>query len=577
MIDQLYPIQPQGISSPTAPRRLPSSWLWVTRGLWGAIFLLMLILNAAAIVAHIERNASGVGGGAAGLKASRNEFGAWTLAVDELGPAAHAGIQMHEVLLAIDGVKLATDAAYQQVNRQLYGNIGDPLTLTIQARDGTVREVTVELVAEDLLHIWRRFRVPLELTGPYLPGLEAFLLAGYLLTSLLIFWRRSDDWLALYLTVTLVLITPQLSYSWYYLGQTAAYWDVIFRVIVAVAVALTLPNFYLLPNGQFVPRWSFLLVAIWVVWSMVTELFPNMPFSIYQTSGAAQLMVWLGWFATGMLAQVYRYRYEATPIEKQQIKWVAFGLTVAVFVNLGWTLAFELFPILSHAGQPHQLMWWIGRPIYVVGMMTLPISFGIAVFRYRLWDIDDLINRTLVYGTLTAVIVGVYVIVVAVFDALFSSEGQVVSQIIALTLDLIIFEPLRDRLQAGVDRLMFGASEDLPTVIARLGQRLAAVDGPDDVLSTIVETLADVLDLPFVAISLTEGETFRIAAASGAYTPAHFSVPLVYQRQTVGQLLLSAREVGAIFKPNEWEVIENVAYHVSAAVHDVLLERELHK
>jgi hypothetical protein len=134
----------------------------------------------------------------------------------------------------------------------------------------------------------------------------------------------------------------------------------------------------LLPNGVFVPRWTAVLAFVWVVWSVATELFPTARFSLYLTPGPTQLLVWLGWFATGMLAQVYRYRYEATPTERQQIKWVAFGLSVAVVVNLGWTLAFELLPALSHVGQPHQWMWLVGRTVYVLGMMTLPISFGIA-------------------------------------------------------------------------------------------------------------------------------------------------------------------------------------------------------
>ncbi len=576
MIDHLYPVEPEGISSLTSPRRLPGLWLWTTRGLWVAIFLLMTTLNVAAIVAHVERNASGVGGGTAGVRATRNAQGAWMLTVDPAGPAAQAGLATGDLLLAVNGVEVAPDATFRRLNLQLHGNIGDPLTLTVASHDGTQRAQTVTLIEEDLLTIWRRFRVPLGMTGAYLPSLEAFLLAGYLLTSLLIFLRRSDDWLALYLTGTLVLITPQLSYSWYYLAQTAEFWEPVLRVIIAVAVALTLPNFYLLPNGRFVPRWTVLAALAWVGWSVTTELFPTAPFSIYLTAGATQLLVWLGWFATGMLAQVYRFRYEATPTERQQIKWVAFGLTIAVVVNLGWTLAFELFPGLSHAGQPHQLMWWIGRPIYVLGMMLLPISFGIAVLRYRLWDIDNLINRTLVYGTLTLVVVLVYVVVVAIFDVLFNSEGQVISQIIALTLDLIIFEPLRDRLQAAVDRLMFGESEDLPTVMARLGRRLGAAADADAVLPAIVETLADALDLPYVAIALPEGNGFRIAAASGEHVRAHFTWPLVYQRQPVGQLLLAPRAVGEPFKPNEWKVIEGAAYHVSAAVHDLLLDRALH-
>jgi hypothetical protein len=574
MTAQPYPVQSTGVSV-IPPRRLPGFWRWLTRVLWGAVFLCMVGLNGAAIVAHVERNASGMDGGAAGLKAVFVAGHGWVLTVDASGPAAQAGIRSGDQLLAVDGVEITPDATFQAVNRHFFGKIGAPLTLTVERGHDTVGEETVTLVEEDVLHIWRRFRVPLGIRGDYLPALEAALLVGYLLTSALIFWRRSDDWLALYLTITLVLITPQLSYSWYYLGLTAAYWEVVFRLIIAIAVALTLPNFYLLPNGKFVPRWTFLPTIAWVIFSISTELFPASSFSIYNWSGAEQLGVWLGWYATGMLAQIYRYRYEATPTERQQIKWVGFGLTVAVIVNLGWTLAFELFPVLSHAGEPHRWMWLIGRPVYVLGMMVLPISFGIAVFRYRLWDIDNLINRTLVYGTLTAVIVGVYIVVVSIFDVLFSSNGQVLSQIAAIALDLIIFEPLRDRLQRGVDHLMFGESDDLPAVVARLGQRLSMASGPEVVLPLIVETVAESLKLPYVAITLAEGDSFHLAAAYGTPLAAYFTWPLVYQRQTVGQLILAQRAAGEPFKPAEWQLIESLAYQVSAAVHDLLLENKL--
>ena len=575
MIDQLYPLQPGGISSPVSPRRLPGAWLWATRIVWVAIFLVMVVLNGAAIVAHIERNASGISGGAAGVRAVLVAENRWVLSVDSAGPAAMAGIQSGDLLLAVNGEAVASAASHKEVNRLFFGAVGESLDLTIQSEDGEVQERTVTLVEEDVLKIWRRFRVPLDITNGYLVALEAVLLAVYLLMSLLIFWRRSDDWLALYLTVTLVLITPQMSYSWYYLSLTAAHWDTTLRFILAVAVALTLPNFYLLPNGQFVPRWAIIPTLIWVVWSIGTELLPTARFSIYRAPGATQLLVWLAWFATGLLAQIYRYRYESTPTERQQIKWVSFGLSVAVIANLGWTLAFELFPVLSHAGQPHQWMWFIGRTVYVLGMMTLPIAFGIAVFRYRLWDIDNLINRTLVYGTLTAVIVGVYVVVVTIFDTIFAG-GQVISQIIALSLDLIIFDPLRERLQKGVDRLMFGETEDLPTVISKLGQRLGAAAGPDEVLPSIVEILAESLHLPYVAITLADGDSFRVAAESGTPIQGYFAWPLVYQRQSVGQLILAPRSVGEALKPTDLQVIEQVAYHVSVAVHDLLLDHELH-
>jgi hypothetical protein len=574
-------------------------WLWVTRVLWVIIFLGMTLLNIAAIVAHFDRVNSGISGGAAGLRA---EFGAqgWTLRVDPGGPAAAAGMVTGDVLVAVDGEAFDAETSFEEVNRPFFGAIGDARTFTVMGQDGTMREVELALTEETSLQIWRRFRVPLDVPGYYLPTLEAILLAVYLLICALIFLRRSDDWLAFYLTVTLVLITPQMSYSWYYLSLTAAIWDNVFPLLIAVAVALTLPNFYIMPNGRFVPHAAIFLAAVWVVWSVTMELFPNAPFSIYRTSGATQLLVWLAWFATGMAAQVHRFRKEATPTERQQIKWVAFGLTAAVIANLGWTLAFELFPALNHNGEPQRLMWLVGRTVYVTGMMVLPISFGIAVFRYRLWEIDNLINRTLVYGTLTLVIVAIYAVVVTIFDMLFSAEGQIVSQVLAVTLNLIIFEPLRDRLQTLVDRLMFGEAEDLPTLVGHLGKRLSGVSGPDEVLPAIVETLAKSLDLPYVAIALPEGSTsllplpsgntvlnslpvnslsdgdsFRVAAAHGDYRAIHFRWPLVYQRRAVGQLLLAPRVEGTSFQQTEWGVIEGVSHHISAAVYALLLQRAL--
>jgi hypothetical protein len=421
--------------------------------------------------------------------------------------------------------------------------------------------------------------VPLGIDNGYLPALEALLLAGYLLTSALIFWRRTDDWLALYLTLTLVLITPQLSYSWYYLGLTAPYWQNIFRVIIAAGITLTLPNFYLLPNGRFVPRITLLLAILWLFFSLLTELFRPSPRGFYHLAGALQLLIWLAWFATGMLAQAYRYRRRATAIEQQQIKWVGFGLSIAALVNLTWILAFELFPALNQPGPVHEWMWYIGRTVYVLGMMMLPIAFGIAVFRYRLWDIDNLINRTLVYGTLTAIIVGVYIVVISILNVFFTANGQLPNQIIAIALNLIIFAPLRERLQASVDRLMFGESVDLGVVTAQLGQRLAATLGPDAVLPVIVETIAAALKSPYVAISLPTGNTgeegFTPAAATGTPTPVSFTWPLVYCNQTVGQLILGPRRADQPYKAHEWEVVKNISYQVGPAVHDLLLEREL--
>jgi hypothetical protein len=318
VIEQAHPTQPSDIA-PTALRHLPRAWLWSARVLWLAIFAFMLVLNGAAIAAQLRQLNSG--GGAAGLKAQLNPAQGYILTVDPRGPAAQAGIQDGNLLLAINGMAIQPDMPYGEVNARLHGDIGAAMTLRVEGLGGEQKEYTLTLIEEDRLQIWRRFRVPFGLVGAYLPTIEGILLASYLLMSGMIFWRRSDDWLALYLSITLVLITPQLSYSWYFLSQSAAHWEGTLGLILAVAVAFTLPNFYLLPDGKFVPRWTIVIAAIWVVWCITMELFPEAPFSIYQQAGATQSLIWLGAFATGMLAQVYRYRYVATPMERQQIKW----------------------------------------------------------------------------------------------------------------------------------------------------------------------------------------------------------------------------------------------------------------
>lgn len=548
-------------------RRLQGHWLWSARAIWAALFALMLILNGAAIVAHLENNA--VGSGAAGLVVERTDDHAYTLRLNPQGPAARAGILEGDRLIAIEGVPIQADTPYQEVNRRLHGEIGSTLTITVQGANDVLRQHTLVLSEEH--QVWRRFRLPLGRVGIYFPLLEAVLLAAYLLTAMLLFWRRSDDWMALFLSATLVLITPQLSYSWYFLSQNYGLPDLLLNLLVSVGVAFTLLNFYLLPDGRFVPRWTLWLAILWVIWSFAIEFFPNAPFSIYGWSGAAQLLVWLGWFATGMLAQAYRYRYDANAEERQQIKWIAFGLTIAVLANLGWTLAFEIFPALNHPGTPNLLMWLGGRTLYVLGMMMLPIAFGIAVFRYRLWDIDSLINHTLVYSALTAIIVGIYVVVVTVVEVFFDSDGSM----FALALDLVLLDPLRERLQQGADRLMYGEQEDGATISARLRERLQCASGPEAELPTIAETLGEALSLPYVAIALAEGDAYRIAARYGDPVVATYTSPLVYQGRSVGQLILAPRRLGQSLTPADWEIVESIAHHASVTAHYTLLLNEL--
>jgi hypothetical protein len=166
------------------------------------------------------------------------------------------------------------------------------------------------------------------------------------------------------------------------------------------------------------------------------------------------------------------------------------------------------------------------------------LSIGVAVLRYRLYEIDLLINRTLVYGALSASVIGTYVLAVVGLGVLLQARGNLGVSLVATALVAILFQPLRSRFQRAVNRLMYGDRDDPSAVTSRLGRRIEATLDPEAVLPTVVETIAQVLKLPYAAILLKEGEGFRSAAAYGSPGAEPEALPPVYQREEIGHLVI---------------------------------------
>jgi hypothetical protein len=237
--------------------------------------------------------------------------------------------------------------------------------------------------------------------------------------------------------------------------------------------------------------------------------------------------------------------YRARGDERQQLKWflyapvpagVCFGFVLLEFVVVDFT---DLFAFSAPLNELSELMlsWGIYdymRSVGVFALLVVPVFTYIAILRYRLFDIDVVINRTLVYGTLSTCVVGIYVLTVAGLGVLFRAQGSLAVSLLATALVAVLFQPLRGRLQRGVNRLMYGERDDPYAVISRLGRRLEATLAPESVLPTIAETIAQALKLPYAAILLKDGDGFRAAAAYGSPTGEPKDLPLVYQREEIG-------------------------------------------
>jgi signal transduction histidine kinase len=224
---------------------------------------------------------------------------------------------------------------------------------------------------------------------------------------------------------------------------------------------------------------------------------------------------------------------------------------------------------------PYWENYYYIRSVPVFSVLFVPVFTYIAIVRYHLYDIDVVINRTLVYGSLSACVIGIYVLAVVALGALFQAQGNFAISLLATGLAAVLFQPLRNRLQRGVNRLMYGERDDPYAVISRLGRSLEATLAPEAVLPTVVQTIAQALKLPYAAILLKDDIGYRTTAAYGSPTAEPEALPLVYQREEIGRLEFSPRAPGEGFSDADRSLLEDLARQAEVAVHAVRLTSDL--
>lgn len=334
--------------------------------------------------------------------------------------------------------------------------------------------------------------------------------------------------------------------------------------------------FYLFPNGRFVPRWSMYAAALWMIFSVGRTFLKGSfldPFTwppLYNYSG------WIAFHLLALAAQVVRYRKYATSVERQQTKWFVYGLAFMVMGLILQSILENTKSLLEPEAADKAVKLAMGT-ISSLAAIMVPISIGVAMQRYRLWDIDYLINRTLLYIALSAGVIGIYMLVVGSFGVLLQTRsGNFLVSMLAAGLIAILVHPLRHGLQRIIDRMMYG-ERDLPfLVLSRLGQRLEVSLASQDVLPVVVETLALALKLPYVAVAIRDqDDSERIAASYGTHVEPVMYVPLVYRSGKVGVLQLSPRSPNEEFSTYEQNMLAELARQVGVAVHNVRITADL--
>ena len=318
-----------------------------------------------------------------------------------------------------------------------------------------------------------------ELVFTLLTALIWFVVAAIVLA------RKSDNWMVL-LIVAQAFTQGASGATNVFLGSHLI-WEVPSQFLGALNSMLLFAFLALFPSGRFAPRW--------LRWFLIPALLLALVTSFVQIP--VDFLYFLVVTTTLILAQIYRYSRVSTPLQCQQTKWVLFALAVVVVSQIASLLPVAFNPSLA---QPTSLYFVLMDPITNTLIALCAVAFAFAILRYRLYEVDVIIRRTLIYGSLTLILAGVYIAGVIGVQTLVNTiaphPGNETSPVLIVITTLLIaalFQPLRRRTQGFIDhrfyRSRYDAKKTLDTFGASLRSEVELGHLTDHLLATVEYTM----------------------------------------------------------------------------------------
>jgi uncharacterized membrane protein len=334
---------------------------------------------------------------------------------------------------------------------------------------------------------------------------------AFLACAWLILWRRSRDWFGLYLGLVLLLwangmgvfFSPPPDSPW--LATLTSYlswimWPGLFLLL------------YFFPSGHVTPRWArwfAALLGVLIVYGLIITILQVEPFSFIYAAPLIVICLLVGGFS-----QIYRYRH-AGPLERQQVKWVMLALLFYILTFITMLLLINVV----HIGDPSTstpsraliaslVILAIGNLAYI----ALPASMVLGMLRYRLWDVDVIIRRTLVYFALTLTLALVFLGTVTLLQRIFSAvSGQqsAVSVVVSTLLIAALFSPLRRRIQNDIDRRFFRKKYNAEQAIERFAAAARQQTDLDQLSAELLAVVSETMQPERVSLWLKPQEKKR--------------------------------------------------------------------
>ena len=323
----------------------------------------------------------------------------------------------------------------------------------------------------EVLHSWG---LSTQSYAAFMTGFAVVTVAVYWILGGLLIWRQGATRIGLSISLVLLVIPitlisdssnvyesiPGLLIPWVFLSALG-------RIFILLFI-------YLFPNGRIYPRWAIIPLGAAILVTVISTVLEISGLGTSSREGVTLLLATFALVFLGGIFQIFRYLRSSTLIERQQTKWALLGIIILILSVPVWILFFggglNLLP-----GEPRLLGSLSGWLLNMLLMAALPITISIAILRYRLWDIDVIIRRTLIYGALTATLALVYFGSVILLQSMVTAVGGQQTAVVTVISTLLIaalFTPLRRRIQRDIDRRFFRKKYDAAKVVAAFGASL---------------------------------------------------------------------------------------------------------
>jgi hypothetical protein len=356
----------------------------------------------------------------------------------------------------------------------------------------------IPLAAARQLHT---YGLSLAFFAGYVVALKCFTFVVFLAMATVIYWRASAGRVALVAAFTFVTFAAMVAITHPAITLPALWLRPaqLTDIVGGTAFVMLLCVF---PNGRFVPRWT--------RWLWLVNLVGYTPHLLSQqivTNNDPLSVLTLASLLTSLVAaQIYRYRSVSTSVERQQTKWVVLGVGAGLGGNIATIILFLSVP---HLASRNVLLYLTVYTAVFGTAILIPLTFGLALLRYRLWDVDALVGRVLTYGLLTGLLGALYVGMILVLQGL---SGRVIHQGTDNPLALVIstlaiaalVQPVRRWLQHSIDRRFYRAKHDTAKTLASFSGALRQQTDLEQVRAQLLAVVTETMEPAHVSLWLRQ-------------------------------------------------------------------------